>query len=276
MEQQSAVSLDVVALRFGDDDATVTFAVAPRQWDPFAGELALPGVLLGRGERLATAARRAVHSKLGVPDDAILAAGQLVTFDEPNRDPRGPTLSIAMWAVLGHAAATAGAEQSRTDDSAGFEQSNGWEPAIAEQPGPAASAGAQQMSGDVSGDADGPDNGENGSIAPFLGVQWVPFDDVPPLGFDHNMIVEVARERLADMLWKDLAFTRPLIGEQFPATRAVALTTALSGTRPDPGNLNRTLAAIPGLTRTGERMRTKATGRPAAVWSFTDSAPDER
>ncbi|NKY44892.1 NUDIX domain-containing protein [Nocardia cerradoensis] len=234
MEQQSAVSLDVVALRFGADDTTVTFAVAPRQWDPFAGELALPGVLLGRGERLAMAARRAVHSKLGVPDDAILAVGQLVTFDEPNRDPRGPTLSIAMWAVLGHAAAAAGAEHS-----------NGVQP-------------------------------EPGGTAPSLDVRWVPFDDVPPLAFDHTKIVEVARERLADMLWKDLAFTRALIGEQFPATRAVTLATALSGTRPDPGNLNRTLAAIPGLTRTGERMRTKATGRPAAVWSFTESPSGER
>lgn len=214
MEQQSAVSLDVVALRFGADDPAVTFGVAPRQWEPFAGELALPGVLLGRGERLVTAARRAVHSKLGVPEDAILAVGQLVTFDEPHRDPRGPTLSIAMWAVLG---------------------------------GPATPTGAQ----------------------------WVSFDAVPPLAFDHNMIVEVARERLAEMLWKDLTFTRPLIGEQFPATRAVALATALAGTRPDPGNLNRTLAAIPGLTRTGERMRTKATGRPAAVWSFNDSATSE-
>ncbi|PPJ24400.1 DNA hydrolase [Nocardia nova] len=215
MEQQSAVSLDVVALRFGADDPAVTFGVAPRQWEPFAGELALPGVLLGRGERLATAARRAVHSKLGVPADATLAVGQLVTFDEPHRDPRGPTLSIAMWAVLADPTTPTGA-------------------------------------------------------------QWVPFDAVPPLAFDHNMIVQVARERLADMLWKDLAFTRALIGEQFPATRAVALATALSGTRPDPGNLNRTLATIPGLTRTGERMRTKATGRPAAVWSFTDSATSER
>ncbi|PPI93011.1 DNA hydrolase [Nocardia nova] len=214
VEQQSAVSLDVLALRFGADDPAVTFGVAPRQWEPFAGELALPGVLLGRGERLVTAARRAVHSKLGVPEDAILAVGQLVTFDEPHRDPRGPTLSIAMWAVLG---------------------------------GPATPTGAR----------------------------WVSFDAVPPLAFDHNMIVEVARERLAEMLWKDLTFTRPLIGEQFPATRAVALATALAGTRPDPGNLNRTLAAIPGLTRTGERMRTKATGRPAAVWSFNDSATSE-
>ncbi|WP_227983832.1 NUDIX domain-containing protein [Nocardia spumae] len=221
MEQQSAVSLDVVALRFGVDDPTVTFGVAPRRWDPFAGALALPGVLLGRGERLAEAARRAVHDKLGVAHERIPAVGQLVTFDEPHRDPRGPTLSIAMWAVLG-------------------------DPAASE------AAGA----GELSGRATDP------------GTEWVTFDEVPPLAFDHNMIVGVARTRLADLLWKDLTFTRALIGEHFPATRAVALSTALTGTRPDPGNLNRTLAAIPGLTRTGERARVKATGRPAAVWAF--------
>ncbi|WP_280356484.1 NUDIX domain-containing protein [Nocardia otitidiscaviarum] len=210
MEQQSAVSLDVVTLRYGRDDSTVTLGIAARQWDPFAGALALPGVLLHRGERLATAARRAVHTKLGVPEDAIAAVGQLVTFDEPNRDPRGPTLSIAMWAVV-------------TDR----------------------------------GDPD---------------TEWVPFDRVPPLAFDHNGIVDTARTLLAAMLWKDLAFTRALVGEQFPATRAVELTTALDGTRPDPGNLNRTLAALPGLTRTGERVRVKTTGRPAAVWAFDRSA----
>lgn len=275
VEQQSAVSLDVVALRFGADDPAVTFGVAPRQWEPFAGELALPGVLLGRGERLATAARRAVHSKLGVPDQEIVAVGQLVTFDEPHRDPRGPTLSIAMWAVLGPPAPPAGAEQASTDDSAGFEQSHGGESGIVEQAGADASTGARQTSGDVSGNAEGPKEGETRSAADRLGVRWVSFDEVPPLAFDHSMIVEVARERLADMLWKDLAFTRALIGEQFPATRAVALATALSGTRPDPGNLNRTLAAIPGLTRTGQRLRTKATGRPAAVWAFTNSSSGE-
>ncbi|QLY29074.1 NUDIX hydrolase [Nocardia huaxiensis] len=205
MEQQSAVSLDVVTLRYGPDEPTVTLGVAPRQWDPFAGELALPGVLLHRGERLVTAARRAVHTKLGVPEASISAVGQLATFDEPNRDPRGPTLSIAMWAV------------------------------VTDHPSDAV---------------------------------WVPFDKVPQLAFDHNGIVSAARALLAGMLWKDLTFTRALVGEQFPATRAVELTTALDGTRPDPGNLNRTLAAIPGLTRTGDRVRVKATGRPAAVWAF--------
>ncbi|MEU0546089.1 NUDIX hydrolase [Nocardia sp. NPDC005978] len=206
MEQQSAVSIDVIALRYGPDDPVLTLGVAPRAWAPFAGELALPGVLLGRGERLDAAARRAVHTKLGVPVEAILAVGQLATFDEPNRDPRGPTLSIAMWAVIG--------------------------------------------------DHDADD------------ARWPSFDDVPPLAFDHNRILGTARYLFADMLWKNLTFTRPLIGEHFPATRAVDLTAALTGDRPDPGNLNRTLAALPGLSRTGERVRVKATGRPAALWAF--------
>ncbi|MFI1912549.1 NUDIX domain-containing protein [Nocardia sp. NPDC020380] len=209
MEQQSAVSIDVITLRYGSDDATVTVGIAPRRWAPFDGELALPGVLLHRGERLADAARRAVHTKLGVPEPAITAVGQVATFDEPNRDPRGPTLSIAMWSVV-------------TDH-----------------------------------DTDTAD--------------WLPFDDIPHLAFDHNQIVTAARTHLAEILWKDLAFTRALTGPHFPATRAVELTAALHGARPDPGNLNRTLAALPGLARTGERLRVKATGRPAAMWAFADS-----
>ncbi|MET8654698.1 MULTISPECIES: NUDIX hydrolase [Nocardia] len=203
--EQSVVSVDVVTLRFWPDDPGVTVGVAAREHEPFTGELALPGVLLGRGERLVLAARRAVNTKLGVPEAAIGAVGQLVTFDEPNRDPRGPTLSIAMWAVVG----------------------------IHEGP-----------------------------------ARWVSFDDVPPLAFDHNRIVEAARGHLSRLLWKDLPFTKALAGAEFPATRAVDISTALLGARPDPANLNRTLAAIPGLERTTERRRTKATGRPAAVWAF--------
>ncbi|EWM13786.1 NUDIX hydrolase [Kutzneria sp. 744] len=97
---QSAVSVDVLALRFWPDDETIHLGIAPRAAAPFVGRLALPGVLLARGARLADDARRAVTTKLGVPSDAVRAVGQLITFDEPHRDPRGPTLSIAMWAVI--------------------------------------------------------------------------------------------------------------------------------------------------------------------------------
>ena len=47
-----------------------------------------------------TAAIRALTGKLGARADNISGVGQIVTFDEPNRDPRGPTLSVAMWAVV--------------------------------------------------------------------------------------------------------------------------------------------------------------------------------
>ncbi|MFC9963348.1 NUDIX hydrolase [Nocardia ignorata] len=203
--EQSVVSIDVVTLRCWEGDTGVRVGIAAREFEPFTGQLALPGVLLGRGERLVEAARRAVLGKLGVPDTAIVAVGQLRTFDEPHRDPRGPTLAIAMWAV------------------------------VAEHEGPA---------------------------------EWVGFDEVPPLAFDHNHIIETTRPALAALLWKDPTFTRALAGAEFPATRAVDLTTALHGTRPDPANLNRTLATIPGLHRTGERRRVRATGRPAVVWAF--------
>jgi 8-oxo-dGTP diphosphatase len=93
------VSVDVLVVRFDPGARTVLLGIAPRAAEPFEGELALPGVLLGLAERLRDAAGRAVVTKLGLPPDALSATGQLVTFDEPNRDPRGPTLSIALWAT---------------------------------------------------------------------------------------------------------------------------------------------------------------------------------
>ena len=98
MVRSSLVSVDVLALHFDRTSRRIELGVAARAQDPFRDQLALPGVLLGLGERLHDAALRALTGKLGVPVDAVSGIGQLVTFDKPNRDPRGPTLSIAMWA----------------------------------------------------------------------------------------------------------------------------------------------------------------------------------
>lgn len=92
----SMVSVDVLTLRFNPDTRAVEVATGRRGHEPFLGEHALPGVLLHEGERLADAAHRAVKSKIGFD---VHALGQLVVFDEPYRDPRGSTLSVAMWAV---------------------------------------------------------------------------------------------------------------------------------------------------------------------------------
>ena len=212
--EQSSVSVDVVALRFGNPEpGSLRYGVAPRRWEPHTGQTALPGVLLGAGERLEMAARRAVTTKLGIPDDAILAVGQLEVFDEPSRDPRGPTLSIAMWAVI---------------------------------------------------------TADNITTDPAAATQWRGFDEHGNLAFDHDRIVAAGRRILAtSLLWRDATFTRALLGAEFPATHAVTVTSALTGSRPDQGNLNRTLKAIPGLERTDERVRVQATGRPAVVWRWT-------
>lgn len=99
MEQRpktSNVSVDVMTLRYDSADRRVEIAVYPRRTEPYIGQLALPGVTLWEGERLADAARRAADEKLGI---TVKDLGQLTVFDEPTRDPRGFTLSVAMWAV---------------------------------------------------------------------------------------------------------------------------------------------------------------------------------
>lgn len=92
----STVSVDVLTLRYNPDLRDVEIAVSPRTSDPYVGQLALPGVRVWEGERLAEAAQRAVRTKLHLD---LRAFGQLTVFDEPSRDPRGATLSLAMWGV---------------------------------------------------------------------------------------------------------------------------------------------------------------------------------
>lgn len=93
----SVVSVDVLALHYDQGTGTLRLAVPPRTREPFLGTSALPGVVVMSGERLADAAARAIAK---FTDQTPVAIGQLRTFDEPVRDPRGPSLSIAIHAVL--------------------------------------------------------------------------------------------------------------------------------------------------------------------------------
>ncbi|MFT7840436.1 NUDIX domain-containing protein [Saccharothrix sp. BKS2] len=214
MIESTPVSVDVLALRFDPTARTVLLGVAHRAQEPFAGELALPGVLLGRGERLRDAARRAVRDKLGVPEEAVTASGQLTTFDEPSRDPRGPTLSIALWAAV--------------------------------DPG--------RLTG-------GP-------------TTWTPLADVPPLAFDHDRIVADCRPILADRLWRDVGFTAGLLGPEFTTAQALDVTESLTGDRPYPANLGRTMERVPGLERTAQHAAALPRGgRPPSVWRWVRPDP---
>jgi 8-oxo-dGTP diphosphatase len=206
--ESSLVSVDVLALRF-EPTTRVLLGIAPRAHDPYVGDLALPGVLLGRGERLRDAAVRAVAGKLGIGQHAVTSVGQLVTFDEPSRDPRGPTLSLALWATI---------DPARVGDST---------------------------------------------------ADWVRLDEVPALAFDHNRIVADCRPLLQDKLWRDTAFTAGLLGVEFTTAQALDVTEALTGDRPYPANLGRTMERVPGLRRTTQHATVPAKGgRPPSVWQW--------
>ncbi|CCH31691.1 NUDIX domain-containing protein [Actinosynnema sp. NPDC047251] len=209
--ESTLVSVDVLTLRFDARARAVLLAVAPRGSDPFAGALALPGVLLGRGERLRDAALRAVTGKLGLDGSAVTATGQLATFDEPSRDPRGPTLSVALWATV--------------------------DPA-----------------------------------APASGPIWTPPAEVPALAFDHDRIVADCRPMLADRLWRDVPFTAGLLGREFTTAQALDVTESLTGDRPYPANLGRTMDRVPGLERTEQHAAALPKGgRPPLVWRWTST-----
>lgn len=96
--EQPLISIDVVAVRTHHDQ--IEYALHRRPFEPYIGDLALPGVLLLPGERVAEAANRAIASKLQMSADAIRYVSPSGVFDETNRDPRGATISLAHIAVV--------------------------------------------------------------------------------------------------------------------------------------------------------------------------------
>lgn len=89
---QPNVAIDTVPVIF-DRENGLQVIVAPRQYEPFLGDLALPGVLLLGGESVLAASQRALQVKAGVRDAEF--SQTLGVYDDPGRDPRSMTLTIA-------------------------------------------------------------------------------------------------------------------------------------------------------------------------------------
>jgi 8-oxo-dGTP diphosphatase len=111
-----------------------------RKNEPHAGMWAIPGGFVEMDESLEDAARRELHEETGVQATEL---EQLHTFGDPNRDPRGRTISVVYLA--------------RMDP--------------------------KQLHPRAADDA--------------AAVGWHPLDQPPPLAFDHDLILECARKRLA-------------------------------------------------------------------------------
>lgn len=98
VRDQPLIAVDVVPIAFGPEGLAV--ATAARQFEPFEGEQALPGVLLGPTELLSEAALRSLESKAGMPPTHVRTLLQLGAFDGPGRDPRDSAISVAFLAVV--------------------------------------------------------------------------------------------------------------------------------------------------------------------------------
>lgn len=209
IRDQPLIAIDVVPMSFAMADG-LRVATARRAYAPYAGQEALPGVLLDGTEILADGARRALRSKVGVGSTAVRHLAQVGAFDGPDRDPRSSAISIAFLAVID----------------------------------PAAHADAT----------------------------WHDVGTLPlGLPFDHDRIVASALERARVLLWSDLPFTRALLGDPFTTADAARLRIALTGTTPDPGNLNRTLRTNTALARIDAPASAGPRGgRPPAAWTWQD------
>lgn len=83
-----SVTVDVAIVTIEDNPRIL---LIQRKADPFAGKWALPGGFVDENERLIDAAARELKEETGV-DQLILE--QLHTFGDPERDPRGWTVSV--------------------------------------------------------------------------------------------------------------------------------------------------------------------------------------
>jgi ADP-ribose pyrophosphatase YjhB (NUDIX family) len=161
--ERAAVSVDVVCFALAGE--SLTLLLVQRADPPFAGSWALPGGAVLVGESLHAAATRLLAERSGVRDAYL---EQLYTFGDPDRDPRGRTLSVAYVGLL---------------------------PA---SPPPTASSGRGVQ---VSRPAPvRPGRGVHDAA-------WFAVDDLPGLAFDHARIAAYARQRLSQKLtYTPLAF----------------------------------------------------------------------
>lgn len=93
------ISIDVVPVQL-QEDGTFVVHLGERKYEPFIGESALPGVLLTPHERISEAATRALTEKVGITEEHVNHFVNVGAFDNPDRDPRGATVSITFLAVV--------------------------------------------------------------------------------------------------------------------------------------------------------------------------------
>lgn len=93
------ITVDCALFGFNPTAKQLEVVMIQRAEDPFKGQWALPGgfIEFEDGETAYEAAKREMEEETGVQVDYL---EQLMTFDSPDRDPRGRTFSVAYYALV--------------------------------------------------------------------------------------------------------------------------------------------------------------------------------
>lgn len=91
------VTVDIVI--FAMKERTLHLLLVQRKYPPFQGDWALPGGFVLESEDLEAAAHRELGEETGVKAQYL---EQLYSFGGPRRDPRGPSVTVAYFALLDH------------------------------------------------------------------------------------------------------------------------------------------------------------------------------
>lgn len=113
MHKHPAIAVDCVIF-----DREGNLLVIERKNEPYKGKYALPGGFVEYGETVETAARRELREETGLKVGQIHLVG---VYSDPQRDPRGHTISVAYVAVATRRARVRGG-----DDAASAEFVKGW------------------------------------------------------------------------------------------------------------------------------------------------------
>lgn len=89
------ISVDSVI--FGYTEGKLKVALIERKNEPFAGMWAIPGGFMEGNETVEETALRELKEETGINDVYL---EQFHVFNKPGRDPRGPTVTVALFALI--------------------------------------------------------------------------------------------------------------------------------------------------------------------------------
>lgn len=95
MPDQYPISVDSVIFSYKQGQLKV--ALVQRKKEPFVGMWAIPGGFMEGNETVEETALRELKEETGIEDVYL---EQFHVFNQPGRDPRGPTITIALFALI--------------------------------------------------------------------------------------------------------------------------------------------------------------------------------